>query len=81
MKGSTMSDKAQMPCMREQDKDNNTPVMKNAPAKAELAQERFRSKAEDVREQEENHETRGADKPAPQQQDEYEGCDCSCGCE
>lgn len=49
-----MSDKAKMPRMREQYKDNAIEVSKNAEIKAEVKKHEFQEKAAVIREQEED---------------------------
>ncbi len=46
--------KPQMPRMKMQDKDNAVNVAKNAPAKAELKNEKVRAKTEEEKEQAQN---------------------------
>lgn len=51
-----MTNKPQMPRMKIQDKDNAVKVTKNAPAKAELKNEKIRAKIEEEKEQAQNRE-------------------------
>lgn len=77
-----MSDKAQMPRMREQWKDNAIEATKNEPAKVELKQEEIRAKAENIKEQAEKHdEPRRDDRSELPEEFLGDGCDCGCGCE